>query len=127
MPRACQRPGAAMRRYEGARGTAFALTRSMAKNNTNREAGRKYAGSSSFTDAGQPSKAPRQDEDGRELAGSTRYAPHAVDEQSSDQGISNRPVKEEHAFPPADKSAGTPPEENAGPTTTQQGGNRGRV
>jgi hypothetical protein len=97
----------------------------MATKNTNQEAGRKYSGSSSFTDTGQPSKAPRQDEDGKELEGSVRYEPHPVDKQSGKQGISNRPVKDEHAFPGSDESTGQPDE--SVDTPKQQGGSRGGV
>jgi hypothetical protein len=35
----------------------------MEKSKTNQERGRKYGGSSSFVDMGQPSRAPRQDEE----------------------------------------------------------------
>jgi hypothetical protein len=44
----------------------------MEQKKTNQERTRKYGGSSSFVDAGEPSKAPRQDEDGSDLVGSTQ-------------------------------------------------------
>jgi hypothetical protein len=52
----------------------------MKQKKTNQERARKYGGSSSFVDAGQPSRAPRQDEDGKESVGSTDAARASVDE-----------------------------------------------
>ena len=43
----------------------------MEQKKTNQEGSRKYGGSSSFTDKREPSKAPRQDEDGKDLIGSS--------------------------------------------------------
>ena len=39
----------------------------MEQKKNNQERARKYGGSSSYVDMGEPSKAPRQDEDGRDL------------------------------------------------------------
>jgi hypothetical protein len=98
----------------------------MANEKRTQEASRKYGGSSSFNDVGQPSKAPLQDEDNSELEGTIPYRPHQVNAQSEDQGISNRPVKEEHAFPKADAATHEPPDEDLD-TPKQQGGTRGGV
>jgi hypothetical protein len=70
----------------------------MEKSPKNQQRTRKYGGSSSFLDAGQPSKAPRQDEDGQDAIGSARREVGAADGDSTQQGISNRPAKDEHAF-----------------------------
>src|SRR5688572_18717370 len=99
----------------------------MAKNKTNQERSRKYGGSSSFVDGGQPSRAPRQDEQGEERLGSARGPSGPADQDGEKQGISNRPAKDEHAFPDAD-----PSDSQAGPASVedgpkQVGGNRGRV
>ena len=80
-------------------GTDFALLLGMEKNKTNQERGRKYGGSSSFVDMGQPSRAPRQDEEGEETIGSASRDVGPADGTSPQQGISNRPAKDEHAFP----------------------------
>ena len=80
------------------------------------------AGSSSFVDTRQPSKAPRQDEDGRELIGTAKHDRDGADSASPTQGISNRPAKEEHAFPNA-----TEPEPIPESDSNQMGGNRGGV
>jgi hypothetical protein len=109
-------------------GTPLASTTDMDQRKTNQERGRKAGGSSSFADAGQPSSAPRQDEDGRDEIGSNRYEPGPADGESPLQGISNRPAKEEHAFP---EPGGTDAESTAGTSvesdSKQVGGNRGRV
>jgi hypothetical protein len=99
----------------------------MKKNTTNQERGRKYGGSSSFVDVGQPSRAPRQDEESPDPIGSTRRGSETADGNSPKQGISNRPAKEEHAFPdPVEPDTQAVQEtEDAGPT--QVGGNRGQV
>jgi hypothetical protein len=108
-------------------GTTFALFDCMAKNKTNQERARKYGGSSSFVDAGQPSRAPRQDEEGAESIGSSSHEVGPADGNSTQQGISNRPAKDEHAFPDTDESdsQAVPETEDRGPK--QVGGNRGRV
>jgi hypothetical protein len=99
----------------------------MAKNNTNQERVRKYGGSSSFVDIGQPSRAPRQDEEGQESIGSASREDGRSDGNTTQQGISNRPAKDEHAFPDPDESdsQAVPESEDRGPK--QVGGNRGRV
>jgi hypothetical protein len=100
----------------------------MEQKKTNQERGRKYGGSSSFVDVGQPSKAPRQDEDGSGVAGFDKHAPGPADGDSPVQGISNRPAREEHAFPEsagADPDSTVPDSIETGPK--QLGGNRGRV
>ena len=100
----------------------------MEQKKTNQERGRKYGGSSSFVDVGQPSRAPRQDEDGKEAVGSNEYEPGPADGDSALQGISNRPAKDEHAFPEAgvaDTESTAPDSVETGPK--QMGGNRGRV
>jgi hypothetical protein len=100
----------------------------MEQKKTNQERGRKYGGSSSFVDVGQPSRAPRQDEDGKEVVGSDKHEPGPADGDTALQGISNRPAKEEHAFPEsgvADTESTAPDSVETGPK--QVGGNRGRV
>jgi hypothetical protein len=80
----------------------------------------------------QPSKAPGQDQEVKELLGSTdaNRAATAADSGSGKQGISNRPAREEHAFPepgaPAAEPSATPAESDA-TVPQQQGGNRGGV
>jgi hypothetical protein len=100
----------------------------MEQKKPNQERRRKYGGSSSFVDVGQPSRAPRQDEEGAEAVGSDKHEPGLADGQSALQGISNRPAKEEHAFP---ESGGVDPESAASDSvdtdSKQVGGNRGRV
>lgn len=93
----------------------------------NRERGRKYGGSSSFVDSGQPSRAPRQDEQGEDTVGSTNRHVGPADGTSPKQGISNRPAKDEHAFPDSEGSdpPAVPDSVDDGPK--QVGGNRGRV
>ena len=78
-------------------------------------------------DVGQPSRAPRQDEQGQETVGSADHKFGPADGNSPEQGISNRPAKDEHAFPDADTSdsQGEPESVDAGPK--QVGGNRGQV
>jgi hypothetical protein len=98
----------------------------MAQNTTNQQHTRKYGGTSSFVDESGPSQAPRQDEQGQEATGSTARSPHAVDPQDEKQGISNRPVKEEHAFPQPGTQSDDAPDSVETPSK-QQGGSRGRV
>src|SRR4051812_10757669 len=100
----------------------------MEQKKTNQQGGRKYGGSSSFVDVGQPSRAPRQDEDGTDAVGSDNHAPGPADGNSPMQGISNRPAREEHAFP----DSGVPDSDGDAPDSVetdskQVGGNRGRV
>ena len=102
----------------------------MTKNHTKQERSRKYGGSSSFVDAGQPSRAPRQDEQGEEIIGSGERRFGQADGDSSQQGISNRPAKDEHAFPDTDESTASTSEalpESMQDGRKQVGGNRGRV
>jgi hypothetical protein len=98
----------------------------MKNNKTNQERGRKYGGSSSFVDMGQPSKAPRQDEEGAAV-GSTSRAFGPADGTSPKQGISNRPAKDEHAFPDADESDSQAVPDSVDDGPKQVGGNRGQV
>ena len=100
----------------------------MEQKKKNQERGRKYGGSSSFVDARQPSRAPRQDEDGTDVVGSDKHEPGPADGDSVLQGISNRPARDEHAFPEssvADTEMIAPDSVETGPK--QVGGNRGRV
>jgi hypothetical protein len=100
----------------------------MAKNNTNnQERSRKYGGSSSFVDAGQPSRAPRQDEKGQETIGSVKRRFGPADGNSPQQGISNRPAREEHAFPEDRESESDSVPDSVEDGPKQVGGNRGRV
>jgi hypothetical protein len=93
----------------------------------NQERGRKYGGSSSFVDVGQPSRAPRQDEDGSGMVGSDAYQPGPADGDSNLQGISNRPANEEHAFPDSDQAEADTTADSVETPSKQVGGNRGRV
>ena len=93
---------------------------------TNQQRGRKSGGSSSFTDGSEPSKAPGQDEQGEERVGNTQTHRHQIDTASDEQGISNRPLKDEHAFP----NPGTDDlegDDSVEVTPKQQGGRRGAV
>src|SRR5918995_2678649 len=98
----------------------------MDQKKTNQQGTRKYVGDSAYIGKDEPSKAPRQDEDGSELVGSSQLRPHPVDRNSNEQGISNRPVKEEHAFPESDAKKSNAPD-SVETTPKQQGGNRGGV
>src|SRR5688500_14821519 len=107
-------------------GTMLAPQADMEQKKTNQERGRKYGGSSSFIDVGQPSRAPRQDEDVKDVVGSDEYEPGLADGDSALQGISNRLAKEEHAFP----ESGVADSESTAPDSVetdskQVGGNRG--
>ena len=100
----------------------------MEQKKSNQERSRKYGGSSSFVDAGEPSKAPRQDEDARDFIGRSDSDQTPKYNAIGEQGISNRLAEEEHAFADSDE----PRPEPAGPdsvetTPKQQGGNRGSV
>ena len=99
----------------------------MEQKTVNQERGRKYGGSSSFVDSGAPSKAPRQDEDGRDVVGSSQRNIQHADGSSPNQGISNRPANEEHAFPDADPTIEPAAPESIETDSKQVGGNRGRV
>jgi hypothetical protein len=99
----------------------------MSEQDTNQNRSRKSGGTSSFTDAGTPSRAPRQDEQGDDRVGSRAAAPPPVD--SGKQGISNRPAEDEQPYEgeagPADDNAAASNESEAQPK--QQGGPRGGV
>ena len=99
----------------------------MEKSKTNQERGRKYGGSSSFVDMRRPSRAPRQDEEGHEaISPATRdFGP--ADGTSAQQGISNRPAKDEHAFPGSDRSDPEAVADSVDEEPKQVGGNRGQV
>jgi hypothetical protein len=99
----------------------------MEKNKTNQERRRKYRGSSSFVDMRQPSRAPRQDEQGEETIGSASRGVGPADGTSSQQGISNRPAKDEHAFPESDEPDPQAIPDRVGDEPKQVGGNRGQV
>jgi len=100
----------------------------MEQKTNNQERTRKYGGSSSYVDAGEPSKAPRQDEDGRESVGPSDVEPDHKYNSIGEQGISNRLAEDEHAFPESDEPR-TDSETPVSVETTpkQQGGNRGGV
>ena len=78
-------------------------------------------------DVGQPSRAPRQDEEGQETIRSTNPKLGPADGNSPEQGISNRPAKDEHAFPDADVSDSQAVPESVDAEPKQVGGNRGQV
>ena len=99
----------------------------MKKRPANQERSRKYGGSSSFVDVGQPSRAPRQDEQEQEGLGSANRKVGPADGNSTQQGISNRPAKDVHAFPDADESDTQGIRESVDQGPKQIGGNRGRV
>jgi hypothetical protein len=100
----------------------------MDKSPTNQKRSRKYGGSSSFVDTGQPSRAPRQDEQGQEeTIGSAGRGVGPADGNSTQQGISNRPAKDEHAFPDPDESDPYAAPESVDDGPKQVGGNRGQV
>jgi hypothetical protein len=99
----------------------------MEKNKTNQQRGRKYGGSSSFVDMGTPSKAPRQDEEQQEANSSASRDRGRADGTSPPQGISNRPAKDEHAFPDSDKSDPEAVPGSVDDEPKQVGGNRGQV
>ena len=94
----------------------------------NQERSRKYGGSSSFVDAGEPSKAPRQDEDPQEFVGPSDPDRTPKYNTIGEQGISNRLAEAEHAFPESEQDEAEPDGPDSVETTPkQQGGNRGAV
>jgi hypothetical protein len=100
----------------------------MEQKKNNQERGRKYGGSSSYVDMGEPSKAPRQDEDGREFVGTSDSDQTPKYNSIGEQGISNRPAEVEHAFPESGEPRTEPEAPDSVETTPkQQGGNRGGV
>ncbi len=101
----------------------------MEQKKSNQERTRKYGGSSSsFDDTGEPSRAPRQDEDARDFMGPADPTQTPKYNTIGPQGISNRRAEEEHAFPESGDTR-TEPETGDSVETTpkQQGGNRGGV
>ena len=100
----------------------------MEQKKNNQERTRKYGGSSSYVDMGEPSRAPRQDEDGRDLMGPSDTDQTPSYDTSDRQGVSNRPANVEHAFPESDESPNEPDaRESVEETPKQLGGNRGGV
>jgi hypothetical protein len=100
----------------------------MEQKKNNQERARKYGGSSSYVDTGEPSKAPQQDEDGRDLIGPADPDQTPKYNSIGEQGISNRLAEVEHAFPESDEPRTEPeaPDSVEAPPK-QQGGNRGGV
>ena len=100
----------------------------MEQKKSNQERARKYGGTSSYVDSGEPSKAPRQDENAREFVGSSDANQVRAYNSNDEQGISNRPAKSERAFPQSGESRTEPDAPDSVETTAkQQGGNRGNV
>ena len=99
----------------------------MQNNKTNQERSRKYGGSSSFVDKGQPSRAPRQDERGEEALGSNRRTVGPADGTGPKRRIRDRPAREEHAFPDSDESDSQTAPDRVDDGPKQSGGNRGQV
>ena len=99
----------------------------MEQKTNNQERTRKYGGSSSFVDTGEPSKAPRQDEDAREFVGPQDQTPDHRYNSIGEQGISNRLAEEEHAFPEPDHGTEPTNADSVETTPKQQGGSRGGV
>jgi hypothetical protein len=103
----------------------------MEQQKTNQERGRKRLRSKTkaILDS-QPSKAPGQDQEVREFLGPDTPEQHAsANDQSAQQGVSNRPANEEHPFPASGEPPAEPAAEPAADTSVpqQQGGNRGGV
>ena len=98
----------------------------MEQKKNNQERTRKYGGTSSYVDAREPSKAPRQDEDARELIGPSDVNPERAYNSGDEQGISNRPANAEHAFPGEFRTESDASDSVETPSK-QQGGNRGGV
>jgi hypothetical protein len=100
----------------------------MEQKKNNQERTRKYGGSSSFVDSGEPSKAPRQDEEGRDLIGPSDPDQTPKYNSIGEQGISNRLAEDEHAFPESGDSPSEPvSDDSVEATPKQQGGHRGGV
>jgi hypothetical protein len=99
----------------------------MEQKKNNQEGARKYGGTSSYVDTGEPSKAPRQDEDAREFIGPSDANQVRAYSDSDEQGISNRPAKSEHAFPESETRTEPDAPDSVETTPKQQGGNRGNV
>ena len=99
----------------------------MEQHKTNQERTRKSVGSSSFLDTGEPSRAPRQDEDGRDFVGPSQPDETPKYNSIGEQGISNRLAEEEHAFPESDQSPEPDSADSVETTPKQLGRNRGQV
>jgi hypothetical protein len=101
----------------------------MEESKANQERDRKYGGSSSFVDMSQPSRATRQheEEESEENVGSASRGVGPADGSSSQQGISNRPAKDEHAFPGSRESDSQAVPDSVDEGPKQVGGNRGQV
>jgi hypothetical protein len=76
---------------------------------------------------GQPSRAPRQDDEADVTVGAARRGSGPADGTSDQQGISNRPAKDEHAFPGSDQSDAHAVGDSVDDEPKQVGGNRGQV
>ena len=99
----------------------------MKQKKNNQARARKYGGTSSYVDSGEPSKAPRQDENPLTFVGPSQ-AGQPTYNSSDEQGISNRPAKAEHPFPPSGASRDEPDApDSVEVTPKQQGGDRGNV
>jgi hypothetical protein len=99
----------------------------MEKSKANQERGGNTAGALHSSTWGQPSRAPRQDEEAEENIGSANRAAGPADGSSSKQGISNRPAKDEHAFPASGESDSEARPDSVDKGPKQVGGNRGQV
>jgi hypothetical protein len=100
----------------------------MKQKTTNQEHSKKHRRTQPSIDDDQPSKAPRQDEDGRDVvAKPPPPAKMQADGSSSDQGVSNRPANREHAFPESEEAADQEDPQIPDTVPKQQGGNRGGV
>ena len=100
----------------------------MEQKKNNQERARKYGGTSSYVDPGNPSKAPRQDEDAKEFVGPSDPDQPRTYNSIGEQGISNRLAETEHAFPePSESSPQSDAPDSVEETPKQQGGNRGGV
>ena len=98
----------------------------MKQKTNNQERSRKYGGSASFVDSGTPSKAPRQDEQDAARANDKASKTSPGIGTGAQQGISNRPAGEEHAFPdPSNSEPASNTQEETTPGSAQQGGPRG--
>ena len=66
-------------------------------------------------------------EEGQATIGTTRRRVGPADGDSAEQGISNRPAREEHAFPSAGQSDSQEVPDSVEDGPKQVGGNRGRI
>lgn len=100
----------------------------MERKSSNQERGRKrLRGKTKAIIDSQPSKAPGQDQEVKEFLGPTDSGALATasDRSGSQQGISNRPAREERASP--DNQSAAQPVESDPTIPHQQSGNRGGV